>query len=408
MNIPNNHSMKTKSCTQGFTLVELLVVISIIGIMSGMFVVAYRGAQQESNSQKTRSTVQKISDVITSRMQDYETYNVPISIPSTAVPLNQGAGFPDRARLVERAKLLLLREIIRTEMPDHPDDLKVARGKNYGTTTVVHPNFTGLVVPNPSGSPVEVYVPAMGLTPGALTSRAANLYSRLSTSDTWSLEYANAELLYLIVEDSELDGSSALELFGSNEIGDTDNDGFNEFLDAFGRPIYWIRWPSGYAQVGRSYPDMLDPNIIDSDGNLTVDSDPYDRVKSDPGWFASNGALKPEMYPRPLIVSAGLDGRFGLNFREHDPARSGGLSPRWPAGIISYSVGDLPFPEQVLGRTLRFADPWGPRLDPSMRMGSYLVPGADPREGGANAQVSNPIEVASDNITNYEGATASL
>ena len=57
-----------------FTLIELLVVISIIGFMSGMFVVAYRGAAQEANTQKTRTTIQKISDVLNSRMEEYSSY----------------------------------------------------------------------------------------------------------------------------------------------------------------------------------------------------------------------------------------------------------------------------------------------------------------------------------------------
>ncbi len=49
------------------------------------------------------------------------------------------------------------------------------------------------------------------------------------------------QLLFLIVADSEFDGSTALEMFGQSEIADTDNDGLNEFIDAFGVPIKWIR-----------------------------------------------------------------------------------------------------------------------------------------------------------------------
>ena len=41
----------------------------------------------------------------------------------------------------------------------------------------------------------------------------------------WDKTNANAELLFLIVEGSDLNGSSATELFGKSEVGDTDNDG---------------------------------------------------------------------------------------------------------------------------------------------------------------------------------------
>ncbi|MCY2984241.1 MAG: prepilin-type N-terminal cleavage/methylation domain-containing protein, partial [Planctomycetota bacterium] len=64
--------------SQAFTLIELLVVISIIGFMSGMFIVAYRGASQEANSQKTRTTIQKISEVLNARMDEY--VNFPIAL----------------------------------------------------------------------------------------------------------------------------------------------------------------------------------------------------------------------------------------------------------------------------------------------------------------------------------------
>ena len=422
----NNNAMINlkKKNDHGFTLIELLVVIAILAAVSGMFVLAYRGAQQESNLQKTRGTIQKINEVINSRMQEYESYPVPLGISATASPAAGGS----KPALIDRARLLMLRDIIRTEMPDHPDDLKATR---YWTNisnppVVIRPVQTGLF---DGGFPV--LVPRTNILPVGLTSRASALYSRLASTisvlvdEPWDKTNSNAELLYLIVEASELDGSSAIELFGSSEIGDTDNDGLNEFLDAYGNPIRWIRWPSGYPALARSYPDMLDFSIVDSSGNLTLDSEPADRIKADPGWRASDAALRPGIYPLPLIVSAGQDGYFGLNFREIDRYSPAG-TPRWPvAAPTSYSVSDLPFPEPptyVVG-PYRIPDPWGPRLEPSMRMGALLVRPImngrsvagpyDPKEGGAIAANEpdaklDPVRASSDNLSNYEGATISL
>ena len=67
--------------SSGFTLIELLVVISIIGFMSGLFIVAYQGAAQEANTLKTRSTIQKISEVLNSRMEEYNSYPLAIRTP---------------------------------------------------------------------------------------------------------------------------------------------------------------------------------------------------------------------------------------------------------------------------------------------------------------------------------------
>jgi prepilin-type N-terminal cleavage/methylation domain-containing protein len=397
---------KLQTDRAGFTLVELLVVISILSTLAGMFTIAYRGAQQESNTQKTRLTIQKINDVLLSRLQEYESYPVPLSIPASAVPTTGNIG--QKPGLIERARLQMLREIIRTEMPDHPDDIKATvfwnSAPNVSPPVIIRPNFTGLMV-----GAIPVTVPASNVFPSGLTSRAASLYARLIAVPQWDAQFANAELLYLIVEDSEMNGSSAIELFGASEIADRDNDGLKEFVDAFGRPIQWIRWPTGFPQVARSYPDMLNPNIIDSTGNLVIEGEPFDRLKADPGWQASSPDLRPGVYPFPLVVSAGLDGFFGLNFREYNRYQPPPITPNWPvAAPTSYSTSDLVFPEPIFGAPSRFSDPWGPRNRPEMRMGALLSVALDPREGGTSAPPTDPAKVASDNLTNYEGAAASL
>ena len=407
----------------GFTLVELLVVISIIGFMSGMFLVAYRGALLESTVLKTRGTIQKISEVLNSRMDEYNSYPVAIrtpsggGIPSAAVPLTAASATTSVLR--ERARLLALRDIIRMEMPDHPDDLKFTTYWQNGKTPAQFQSYLEGIAPF-TANPGLAGAIATGLSSdrttlpgffvkGTLTARTRALITRLSASawspiNEWDKTNANAELLYLSVEGSDLNGSSAIELFGKTEIKDTDGDGLNEFVDAFGRPIRWIRWPAGFAGSSRYHPDMLDSTLV-SGGHLTVSSEPIDRLSTDPGW---NTAQTPGTGLSPLVISAGQDRTFGIRFREIDR-----YSPPSPLPINvgtfdnkpSYSSAESPWTLSAYGLT-KFTDPWYPR-DPSTfgtRMGEFVSGLPSDLENGRPVTAGS----AGDNVSNFDGTAVSL
>ena len=404
-----------------FTLIELLVVISIIGFMSGMFLVAYRGAAQESNSQKTRSTIQKISEVLNARMEEYSSLPIalqnvdpvfPGAIPGRAVAAGSAADYESPTFLLERARLLSLRELIVLEMPDHPDDLRWSQ-KWIATANRATPAYwnaltktlpTGLYIPVTPSSSRPVFVK------NRPTARVRGLVRRLSSGNipipNWENQNANAELLFLIIEDSDLNGSSAIELFGKSEVGDTDDDGLHEFIDAFGNPIQWIRWPSGYEGVALYHPDMLSAEILVGTSpniRVSISSDPLDRIGADPGLsrhlesagVSTREAFKPGPGTFPLVVSSGQDKKFGIRFQLDD---SDAFNPSKMANN-SYSVRDAIWTggqPNYPNVPFLFTDPWFPRDNsgvPPKRLGSRLSP---------------TDRTSLDNITNYDGTGASL
>lgn len=401
----NLKTARKRALSSGFTLIELLVVIAIIGTLSGMFVLAYRGAQQESNTQKTRTTIQKISSVMTSLYEEYS--HEPLGVTfNSAWQLSAGA--ISRSNEIERTKLLMTRDRLRFELPDCAADLgwihplpaisgspssvdyyieQMQKGLRGVIATRFNNPSTGQIVYGPN-APVAFY---------PLSNRAIRLMRKLSIRANanapftpipgWELSNANAELLYLIVEDAMFDGSSAIELFGKSEIGDLDGDGLYEFLDAFGRPICWMRWAAGSRDAIFSYPDPLDPNLVIGAGanrRLSVGDEPYDVM----------GLDSFEPLGQPLIISAGNDRRFGVRIG----LQGATLTSRMAANVF-------------------YADPWFPRASPQDRLGARLNAGELSQVGdeepsrqvleAGTGRVTAYDEV-SDNITNLQGNAASL
>jgi prepilin-type N-terminal cleavage/methylation domain-containing protein len=408
---------KSNRNSQAFTLVELLVVISIIGFMSGMFIVAYRGASQESQVLKTRSTIQKISEVLNARMDEY--VNFPLALRTSSIPLppdvaSWNSAMESAVTLKERARLLALRDLIRMEMPDHPDDLKYTTFWKTKLGFTGYPVFLPKTIPTGLGNTFVSPIPGFGIS-APFTARTTAMMNRLSAATSpiqplkdWDDFNANAELLYLIVEGSDLNGTSAIELFGKSEIGDTDRDGLNEFIDAFGTPIRWIRWPAGFAGASRYYPDMLDPSLVSSANRLVVNSEPIDRLGTDPGW--GTPVQKPGIGLTPLVISAGLDGKFGIRFREinrNNLPASIPIAVGTYGSVTSYSSAEAPWVESPSKYGLSgFTDPWFPR-DPTVigvRMGETVSASDLNFENGVPV---GPVH-AGDNISNFDGTAVSL
>jgi prepilin-type N-terminal cleavage/methylation domain-containing protein len=394
---------------RGLTLIELLVSISLITVVSSMFLVAYRQASAEASNIRTQSTIRKISEVLVSRMQEYESYPInfargtgnvfAVPIPGNATEALFNNPLPDefepKGILLERLRVMLLREMIAQEMPDHYQDIKT-------TLPIVRNYWTGLQAPNPSanGGFLPVFVTA------SESPRAARIKARLGQlNPNWRqqldsldpnqnpavFQVANAEFLYLIVEDSNLNGSPAIELFGKTEIGDTDNDGLLEFLDANRQPICWVRWPTGFPETTRFHPDLLHPSFNrDGFANYAF-SDPLDPRKADPGYrIKENGTrvYKPSAIAFPLVISSGVDrdanGGFGFGVRLfHDLKGALGepnnQNSKYKLIPTSASVADvvMPVPYDLPGfPPLIMCDPWFPRTDPTRRLGAILNPKA--------------------------------
>jgi len=233
-----------------FTLIELMVVLVIISILSALMLAGLAGARQRAKVDKTKSTIRKIHEIVMPQCESYLTRRLPSTIYTSSTNGNQRA----------RDRLTGIRSLMLHEMPDTWSDVALS-----GTSRALA-----------NGKNIPTY--AWTGAPRAFGAFNATLTTSATTT------FGGAECLFLIVTRSGLQADS-IEMFRTDEIGDTDSDKAPEFLDGWSRPIRFIRWAPGFL-----------PSLVQS----TSVPDPFDP-------FSVSGP-PPDFGLVPLIYSSGPDG----------------------------------------------------------------------------------------------------
>jgi prepilin-type N-terminal cleavage/methylation domain-containing protein len=216
--------MKRKTDRAGFTLIELLVVISIISILAASAMFVLLKADSYGKASKTRTRVAALHRLVMDQWDNYGT------LPLDITPFTPPETFDE----YEDRKQAALDAVLAMDFPNRWDEI------------------TGVAVNDRSA-----------------ISHAYNArYAAYGANPTTNLQ--SAECLYLIVTMA----AKGREFFNDSDIGDTDGDGAFEFVDAWGRPIFFLRAPTG---------------------------------------FPSTLVAAQATSPMPLVYSAGPDKRFGLN-----------------------------------------------------------------------------------------------
>lgn len=360
-----------------FTLLELLVAIAILGIMAGMALYSLAGAQTDARNARTRATISKLNEIVLQRWEEYRYRPVDVRVPigwrvATKLPGQAVARLPYSPREKARVKMVMLRDMMRMELPDRVTDLLYpptqytmvsSNAASYAPTKLDrpipsawgalymslynrvaglkaqgHPDWTNL-------SMVNINAAASGFSGGSLAATAPIPFLGMSPGSPvidWNNAVQSSELLYLIVASSDYNGSSALEFFRPSEVGDPDDDGLLEFVDAWDQPIQWIRWPAGYSGdlVRYASEDAMDPLKTDW------------RFRPQVGTYTVEEAWKPRTLV-PLILSPGQDGTLGV-IRDNAAAPISYALMTWPTATNGkpygtagphYTPGDYYYPD---------------------------------------------------------------
>lgn len=282
------------------TLVELLITIAIIAILAAAFLGVSGAAMESAREARTKTTIGKIHTLLMEKWAEYQTRRVDVD---TSVRSDDGFGIQstssrNRGILITFARLDATRILMKQEMPDRWSDIL------HDTVANRPPGQSDLPAPIRIVKDATVELGPdnnydMWLTYPAVARTYLRRYNSLLTQDVETIEEnQGAECLYLTIMLTTGDGE-ARSLFSESDIGDTDGDGAQEFLDGWGRPIHYIRWPAGFAEAGRS--DLMS-------ANAETDHDPFDafRVQIPPIPTPPGGNRGYRLVP--LIYSAGADG----------------------------------------------------------------------------------------------------
>jgi len=291
---------------RSFTLVELMITISIMAILASATLFALYGVQQDAREARTRSQIARLHELIVTRWDSYQGRAIPVQIPAGTSP-----------RVAALTRLEALRELMRMELPDRKSDVVDAASVLSRT--------------NPSPPPPNLPL-AVSLWRAYQRQAIAQLRAQISPAplpnpwhQNWTEEHQGSECLYLIVSTIHDGDNNGLDFFRPAEIGDTDGDGMKELLDGWGKPIEFLRWAPGFLAGS-------DIQVRDSDNA----PDPFDPLKVDPRWTPTDGDPTNDPYALyPLIFSAGRDEVYDVAVDYDTDSSTSVFDP------FRYSVGNL-------------------------------------------------------------------
>ena len=192
----------------GFTLVELLVVISILTVLAGLSLALIRGTIQKAQESRTRSLISSITEVLNDRWDAYDVRILPYRINLDNRSQQQ----------IVRTDVLL--ELIRAEMPNR---------RAYVTGTFPSAQFVTYY----NGQPAP-----LSTVDDQIAARPPSVWNRYRASVAgWTDQFQDAECLYMILRSITVLDKSGIDHLHNDEIGDTDGDGFPEVLDGYGLPF---------------------------------------------------------------------------------------------------------------------------------------------------------------------------
>jgi type II secretory pathway pseudopilin PulG len=247
-------------------MVELLIVITIIAVLATITIRVVGGFIETGRVAQTQATIKKIQGLIDDRLQGFNRLNM----KGKETPYLSQAGND-----LERAKVIMRKDILRSAFAQ----------------TWAEAAIPGKTDQNNGADSAEV------------------LYAMLTKGAVFGVAPVSPDA------------------FTTSEVQDTDGDGNLEFVDGWGKPLRFYRWPtrlirpggpgSTITQAQYDLAKMLIPGLTSSINDLNIDPDDPLARTANSAWpgaatFEADGFHTPSTYHTFLIVSIGPDESLGL------------------------------------------------------------------------------------------------
>jgi prepilin-type N-terminal cleavage/methylation domain-containing protein len=275
-------SQQPDSLRRGFTLLELLMVMAIIAIMMSMVFFVMNGLTENAEAEATKTTVNKVTRLLEQRIEAFDRAfkggRRDSYVKATVGLLTAIDGRFDYFRAhPEQAPpaivLLARKAAFRFEFPQRMAELILTASDDA--------NGNGL--PDVVEQKVAVHTARTELLlETGSEPTAAEIQTRVDSR--WAKHTANiaagfdktesSELLYYTLVVSGTFGSSPVDAdqFSGAEVKDTDEDGLPEFVDAWGEPLRFYRWPT--RLIDPTAPNPFKPDFFNMTDPTDVDPDP--------------------------------------------------------------------------------------------------------------------------------------
>ena len=201
---------------RGFTLVELLLVISIIAILSTLSLAMIRTSQEEARTSATEARISQIETILSTYIEDMEFRKLPFrqaQFEDCVIAPNASQKYVMAQQLRER----VLVDYLMSELPFQHDQVGTFPRLDYSSYSGANALIAG--------------------RPTALIQQWQSLAGSSLGKDGSTTDSLSGELLYKLIEMIDFEGESALDAIGNGAVDDTDSDNFPELVDAWGDPL---------------------------------------------------------------------------------------------------------------------------------------------------------------------------